>query len=291
VLPALASVSSTAAVEEPRATLVYARAGDLFLRSQTGSRRRLTRDATTDGVPSWSPDRQRIVFARAEAGGGTDIWTMNADGTGRRRLAGSARGAHDLYPRFSPDGRLIVFASDRGGREADVYVMRADGTGLRRLVTGPRTVDDTQPSFSPDGAYVVFASNPRSYFVHELYRVRAADGGGRTRLTSRDVAGPGEPAHDLAPSYSPDGERIAFVSDRGGADAVWTMDARGRGLREVARIAGRSVAFPRFSPNGRWLVFTTFPDRPGPRPDDRLWRVRIDGAERAPLGAGSAADW
>lgn len=270
------------------AELVFARDGELFTRSRSGEERRLTRNRVYDGFPSWSSDRTRVVFVRAPRDD-ADIWLMNADGSGARRLAGSRRGAQDLYPALSPDGRWVVFASTRGGREPDLYVMRANGTGVRRLVGGPRHVVDTQPRFSPDGRYVLFTSNRPAFFNHEVYRVRFPDGGDLTRLTFWGSGRDGAPGDDVSPSYSPDGRSIAFVSDRKGGYAVWTMDSRGGRLREVARHPGHNVVFPRFSRDGRSLVYTAFPDGSG-RPE-RLWVVRTDGSGRRALGPGSAADW
>jgi len=270
--------------------LVFARGGEIYTRSASGAVRRLTHNRVSDGLPSWSRDRSHIVFVRASAPSDADVWIMNADGSHARRLAGSARGAQDLYPAFSPDGRWIVFASDRGAREPDLYVMRVDGSGVRRLVTGPRHVIDTQPRFSPDGRFVVFTSNRPSFFNHELYRVRFPGGAGLTRLTFWGSGADGAPGDDVSPSYSPDGRRIAFVSDRpDGRYAVWTMDARGRDLRLVSRHPGQNVVFPRFSPDGTALVYTSFPSGSG-RPE-RLWSVRVDGGGRRALGLGGAGDW
>lgn len=298
LLVALAAVASAlvlASESAPRSAgptgelLVFARDGEIYTRSPAGPARRLTRNTVFDGVPAWSPDRSRIVFVRSARANDADIWVMNADGSGARRLAGSARVAQDLYPVFSPNGRWIAFASTRGDREPDLYVMRADGTGVRRLVGGPRHVIDTQPRFSPDGRHVIFTANRPSFFNHEIYRVRFHDGGGLTRLTRWGTGKDGAPGDDISPSYSPDGSRIAFVSDRRGGYAIWTMNARGGDLREVARHPGHNVVFPRFSPDGRSLVYTSFPAGSGS--PERLWLVRIDGSGRRGLGPGGAADW
>jgi Tol biopolymer transport system component len=59
------------------------------------------------------------------------------------------------------------------------------------------------------------------------------------------------------PEYSPDGKRIAFVSQRGGGYAVWTMDANGKHLRRVTRSGKPAAVFPRWSPDGGSLVYST----------------------------------
>jgi Tol biopolymer transport system component len=285
----LVPAASPGAALEPRDELVFARGGEIYVRASDGAVRRLTRNRVYDGAPAWSPDGRSIVFTRA-IGNDSDIYVMDSDGRNARRLAGSARGAQDLYPRFSPDGRRIVFASNRTG-ESDVFVMRADGRGLRRLTRGPRWVDDTQPSFSPDGRHIVFTSNRISYFNYEVFRIRAADGGGLTRLTFWGSGEDGAPGDDVSPSYSPDGKRIAFVSERGGGYAVWTMNARGGDLRRIAGHANHNVVFPRFSPDGRSLVYTAFADKQGVPALDELWTVKVDGTGRTRLGRGGSADW
>jgi len=85
--------------------------------------------------------------------GDSDIWRMNVDGTGRRRLT-SAPGS-DTYPRLVPDGQRIVFTSHRDGN-AELYVMHADGTGVRRITDHPAA--DDHAAWSRDGSMIVFTS-------------------------------------------------------------------------------------------------------------------------------------
>jgi Tol biopolymer transport system component len=100
----------------------------------------------------------------------------------------------------------------------------------------------------------VFSSNRVAYSNYELFRIRAADGRRLERLTSWGSGADLAPGDDLMPDVSPDGRRIAFVSDRDGGYGVWTMAADGSGLRMVVRDAGLNHAFPRFSPDGSRLV-------------------------------------
>ena len=282
-----ASATRSLAAVEPAAT-VYGHRGEIYTRQADGVVRQLTRNSVFDGFPSWSPDRTKIVFTR-EVRGDSDVFVMAADGTGVRRLAGSRRPGHDLYPAWSPDGRLIAFASDRPA-EREIYVMRADGSGLRQLTRTKPHVDDTQPRFSPDGRFVLFTSNRVAFSNYELFRVRVSDGGGVTRLTFWGSGGDGTPGDDVSGDFSPDGKWIAFVSDRNGGYAIWTMRADGKGLREVARHRGMNVVFPRFSPDGSTLIYTLF-DPAVAKPRFELWTVRVDGSDRVRLGPGSEADW
>jgi hypothetical protein len=81
---------------------------------------------------------------------------------------------------------------------------------------------------------------------------------------------------------------IAFTSDRSGDTAIWTMDADGTHLREIAHHPGSHAVLPRFSPDGDSLVYTVVPDGPGA---SRLATVRLDGSNRRDLGPGSEPDW
>jgi TolB protein len=285
VLPAAAT---TARGDQSQA-IVHTRgvdaASEIYVTLEDGSAQRLTRNRTFDGFPAWSPLRE-IAFVR-DVGGNADIFVMRADASRVRRLT-TAPG-RDLYPAWSPDGRLIAFASNRAGAESELYVMRANGTQVRRLTRTPGHVDDTQPRFSRDGKRIVFASNRVSFFNYELYSIRVSDGGGLKRLTFWGSGADGAPGDDLMPAYSPDGKRLAFVSDRNGGYAVWTMNVDGTGLKQVARHRGQNHAFPRFSPDGRRIVYVTF--SPGGRLAPKLWTVKVNGSGRLSLGGGSEPDW
>ena len=261
-------------------------ASEIYVTYRDGRTERLTRNRTFDGFPAWSPTRD-VALVR-DHGGNAEIWTMRSDGENARRLTTSP--GRDIYPAWSPDGKLIAFASNRDGAESEIYVIRADGTGVRRLTRTPRHVDDTQPRFTRDGKHIVFTSNRVSYFNYELYRIRVSDGKGLTRLTFWGSGEDGALGDDLMPAVSRDGKAIAFVSDRSGVYSIWTMNADGTGLREVARHQGLTTGFPRFSPDGRQLVYMTLDESRQGEPR-RLWTVNADGTNRKLLGKGSEPDW
>ena len=295
LLPAAGTSSSTGGATAARAAdhtwaIAHTRgveaASEIYVTYRDGQSKRLTNNRTFDGFPAWSPIRD-LAFVRDHRGN-AEIWVMRADGKNARRLTSSP--GRDIYPAWSPDGKLIAFASNRDGAESEIYVMRSDGTGVRRLTRTPRHVDDTQPRFTRDGKHVVFASNRVSFFNYELFRIRVSDGGGLKRLTYWGSGEDGAPGDDLMPGVSRDGKAIAFVSDRSGVYAIWTMNADGSGLREVARHQGLTTGFPRFSPDGRQLVYMTLDE--SRRGDARqLWTVNVDGTNRKLLGQGAEPDW
>ena len=91
--------------------------------------------------PAWSPDASQIAFSSARSGT-LDLFVMNADGTGTRRLTSGKQ--DDSHPTWSSDGARLAFE-----RDGDIYVIGADGSGLRRI--SDTTVEEREPSWSPDG--------------------------------------------------------------------------------------------------------------------------------------------
>jgi Tol biopolymer transport system component len=176
----------------------------------------------------WSPDGRTIYFGR---------YLISTDGSGARKLP-----YIPLIAVWSPDGRQIAFVGNRRRNllpgqlgpcckaNSEIYVMNADGSGTRRLTHN--TGYDGEPAWSPDGRKIAFQSRrvggngEISQGVGEIY-VMNADGSGKRNLTRN-------PAQDGRPSWSPDGRRIAFVSNRDGRRLeAHVMNADGSGQRSL----------------------------------------------------------
>jgi len=102
----------------------------------------------------WSPDGSKIVYWSSESGS-EDIYTINADGTGKTQL--TAEASNENSPVFSPDGSKIVFVSDEAGTN-DILIMDADGNNNGYLTTDTAS-DDGYPVWSPDGTKIAFWSD------------------------------------------------------------------------------------------------------------------------------------
>ncbi|HET7217846.1 MAG TPA: hypothetical protein VFJ02_07350, partial [Vicinamibacterales bacterium] len=194
--------------------------------------------------PAWSPDGKRLAFSYLDR-----IWMSNPDGRNARPLRPlSTQTERD--PAWSPDGKSIVFAAD-DGQGFNLVVAAAAGGDARTVTT--LAGDERWPSWTADGRIVFSHRSAVRWRLH----VVAASGGDASPLFD-DTADDDERDGKV----SPDGTRVAYVSDResddGDAD-IWVADLK-RGPRDrVTRtrvVQARGVeAFPAWSPDGLRIAY------------------------------------
>ena len=108
-----------------------------------GNQRRLTDNDLLEAAPAWSPDGSQIAFFAGETADATNVYVVNADGTGAANITNQESGFNE-DPTWSPDGTMIAFWSDRTG-DHEIFAMRLDGTGLVNLSNSPEA--DENPSW------------------------------------------------------------------------------------------------------------------------------------------------
>src|SRR5439155_1684270 len=189
-------------------------------------------DLHSDSEPAWSPDGTKIAFT-SNRDGDTEIFVMNADGSGQTQLTHNdltLLGAviqfevgHDEEPAWSPDGTKIAFISDRPpANRFQLFTMNADGSGQAAL--GAAAAQMRGPSWAPGGTRIAVATG--GFAGDGIYLASAATGA----LTSLANA----VTWDTAPAFSPDGTKIVYRSTfNPNGTGLYTMDADGTGIARL----------------------------------------------------------
>ncbi len=158
----------------------------------------------------WSPDGKWLVYV-GERNGELDVYKISASGGDEIRLTNTP--GLDDGPEYTPDGAYIYFNSSRSGR-MQIWRMRPDGTAQEQITNDG--LNNWFPHISPDGkwiAYLAFSSDvapdDHPFYKHVLLRVMPI-GGGPARVIAYLYGGQGT---INVPSWSPDGTRLAFVSN------------------------------------------------------------------------------
>jgi Tol biopolymer transport system component len=168
--------------------------------------------------------------------GDNDIYLLDV---GRQISVNVTRNrADDHWPAWSPDGQRIAFVSNREGGLYHVYVM--EWSGIARRV-GEVTTKGAL-SWSPDGQSLLLTDY--ADYGLEIVQIETGEGSDLFEPT----------ASEIEPHWSPDGQRIAFVSLRDRNAEVYVVDANGGEARNLSQNLGTDDR-PAWSPDGRWLAF------------------------------------
>ncbi len=215
---------------------------------ETEQSRRLTETKRAGVVSNWSPDGEWIVFQNY-ADGNTEIYLIKPDGNGLKNLTNNS--ARDVEPAWSPDGRQIVFASNRDGLSDvfQLYLMNSDGSDQRRL--NSINASSTAPAWMPDGRRILFSNDKEDGRTgnFEIFSLDLEGDQLIKRLTFRR-------GFDMSPSVSPDGKRIAFVSEADGNPEIYLMNSDGTGVLRITRDTAIDTS-PHWSPDGKSLLFSS----------------------------------
>ena len=236
-----------------------------------------------DGIPGvdWTPDG-RVIFP-SFAGGKIQLWTMAADGSGRKQV--TQEGRFNFHPAVSPDGKYIVFTSDRGGA-SNIWRMDADGGNARQLTRGDL---DFYPQISPDGKWVVYSGTKEG--KQQIMKV-SIDGGEPVPVTPRlghaPVISPdgkwivlhmwdeamkknrqavmpfegGDPVkffdHPGDPAWSRDSKGIIYRDQQNGVHNLWLQPLDGGKPKQLTQFTSSEIAFWAWSRDGKQLAVVRY---------------------------------
>jgi Tol biopolymer transport system component len=220
--------------------------------------------------PAVSRQGKRLAFAVERDD--YNIWRVDLVGLDRKasnpvQFISSTQ--QEEFPAYSPDGKRVAFVSDRSGA-SEIWVCDNDGSKQVKLTSlGGDGV--LAPKWSPDNRSIAFSANHGGNA--DIY-VIDANGGAPRRLTT-------DPAEDIWPYWSRDGQWLYFNSNRKGGE-TWKVPFKGGDAIQVTK--GLGADFPHESADGKWLYYSK--GWPGP---ESVWRVAVEGGEATRVL--DAVDW
>jgi Tol biopolymer transport system component/C-terminal processing protease CtpA/Prc len=268
-----------------RPEIAFVSGGDIWVApAKGGEAHLLVSHAADESRPLYSPDGAKLAFISTRTGNG-DIYVLTLSTGDLKRLTFDDR--LDQLDAWSRDGRWIYFSNtgnDVGGKN-DIYRVSASG-GTPMPVSADRFTNEFQGAPAPDGASMAFAA--RGNGDSQWWRH------GHSHLDESEIwlRKEGTPAvyeklvdlngRNVWPMWTPDGRQIYFMSDRSGAQNIWTLPLGGK-PRQVTKFTDGRVLWPSIGYDGKAVVFER---------DFKIWQLDTRTGEAFPVPitlVGSAA--
>ncbi len=229
--------------------IAFAGAGGIYLISpETSAVKRITEAPllSEDWGPAFSPDGRKVLFVRDhQMGVANEILSVSVGGGDPAPMFSEA-GRIASPPQWSPDGRSVIFSSNRSGHPALWRVsLDAPQSAVQIKEAGTPAWD---PAISRRGYRLAYERMLRSLSIWQMDLTDSADKRPYLSVssTSNTDQGPG-------PQFSPDGTRLAYMSDRSGTMEIWVANRDGTNGYQLTAVAGAGT--PRWSPDSQAIAF------------------------------------
>ncbi len=261
----------------------------------------------TDGLDS-QPDLHEIIVSHADENNKLQLYRIKDDGSSRRRITDAT---HDcMMPAWSPDGRTIVYVR-QSNKGVNLRLISPEGKNAKVLTETGRNL---LPCWLPDSKHIVWMiweGGKEPCDNSQLHIMNT-----ETLQTRRLFNDPEQiKFSNSMPTVSPNGKKVAFVSDRSGTYRVWVSNLDGSGAKPISPTptpydetikAPFEQKVPCWSPDGKWIAhwqgvemiylskFTGKQDRERDKlisASWHVWVVGIDGKNKRRAGRGDDPTW
>lgn len=199
---------------------------------KTGKSKVLSQRRGIDSGAAFIPGRKELLLTISK-GGNPDIYRLDMQGKIREQLTFGPKGSMNVEPAISPDGKRVAFSSDRSGRPM-IYVMNLKKP-KKRARKATRIVFagwyNASPSWSPDSRRLAFSGYDKTLKHFDIFLMNA-DGTDLIRLTTARKVN-GKFSNNEAPTFSPDGRHVMFVSDHTQTKQLFIVNVDGSNERRI----------------------------------------------------------
>jgi Tol biopolymer transport system component len=211
-----------------------------------GTLRRITNPpegSLGDSTPIVSPDGKSLAFVRKTDGDHADVFLCDLNGGSLRQLSFDGNLVRGLA--WSIGGQDVIYSSDRAGWR--LWRLPAYGGSPREVIMAGNRA--TYPAVAPKGYRLAFTESPNVSAIWAA-RVDSPDGA-EERQAIRSAA------RESAAAWSPDGTKIASVSEQSGTPEIWVGNANGGDRVQITRLDASRIRNPRWSPDENTILFET----------------------------------
>jgi Tol biopolymer transport system component len=235
------------------------------------------------GPPVPSPVAAEIVYRIIESDEQgqvySNIWKQKVGSAGRTRVTFGK--ALNLFPAYTRDGKYIIYSSNTNSEKHRLLRIRVGGGGGKTMVTRS-SAEDYAPSTSPDNNTIAYTSIPPNAMLPQIWTIELSSGL------------PTQLREGSWPHVSPDGEKIVYLrqDSQSGRYQIWTLNIDGGEETQLTQNTTYDALGPRWSPDGKWIVFMTNEQRNSERKFHfDLWLMTADGGKKTQLTTNGSEDF